>query len=293
MTFLLALLYAAIALAAIGFAVWPVLCRKDQPMRARALLAGAIVALMLAVSGGAYVTLGQPQLALRSLEGPQPSDLPSLVAALSVRMRERPDDVKGWRLLGSGYLTLNDPDDAAKAFAQAIALSNAAHKPDAELYSAYGEALTQSATVVTEDAEKAFRAALAINPKDQAARYYLGQAYAMHGQNDRALAIWQSLLADAPANAPWRGELIDRVAALKAASGQAPDISAMVAGLAQRLKTNPGDSNGWQRLVHAYAVLGDKSKAADALAQARNALKTDSAALAALDAEARSLGLQK
>ncbi len=294
MNAVLLLVFASIALAAAGFAAWPVLRRTSAPMAGRALLAGAIAAFVLGIGGGFYIWSGQPQLALRSLEGPQANDLRSLVATLSVRVRERPGDIRGWTLLGRGYLTLGDADDAAKAFSQAIAIADAAHRPDAGLYSAYGEALTYAAQgTVGSQAEAAFRKSLAIDPKDQAARYYLGQAYAMRGQNAKALSILQGLLADAPANAPWRGALVDRIAALKAASGQAPDVAAMVESLAQRLKADPSDAQGWQRLVRAYAVLGEKDKAADALAQARAALGKNARALAALDAEAKSLGLAK
>src|SRR5579885_1959924 len=124
MNAVLLLVFASIALAAAGFAAWPVLRRTSAPMAGRALLAGAIAAFVLGIGGGFYIWSGQPQLALRSLEGPQANDLRSLVATLSVRVRERPGDIRGWTLLGRGYLTLGDADDAAKAFSQAIAIAD-------------------------------------------------------------------------------------------------------------------------------------------------------------------------
>jgi cytochrome c-type biogenesis protein CcmH len=42
-------------------------------------------------------------------------------------------------------------------------------------------------------------------------------------------------------------------------------IRAMVARLAERMKTNSGDGAGWQRLAHAYNVLGDYGKARRAI----------------------------
>jgi cytochrome c-type biogenesis protein CcmH len=47
-------------------------------------------------------------------------------------------------------------------------------------------------------------------------------------------------------------------------------IRGMVERLAQRLEQNPGDAAGWQRLAHAYDVLGeaDKAKAARSRAAA-------------------------
>jgi cytochrome c-type biogenesis protein CcmH len=236
--------------------------------------------------------LGQPSLAARTLSGPSANDLPGLVAVLASRVRERPSDVRGWTLLGRGYLTLHDASDAAAAFRRAIAVAPPADR--AQLYSAYGEALTSAAGgAVTPEAEAAFQSALSGDPKDFASRYYLGLAYAARRDKPRALALWGSLLTDAPANAPWRAELVDRMALLKGEGGPAPDIGAMIASLAQQLRMHPDDPAGWERLIRAYSVLGDTQKARQALADARAALKTDSAARARLALEARQLQLEK
>jgi cytochrome c-type biogenesis protein CcmH len=235
--------------------------------------------------------LGSPGLALRSLTGAQTNDLPGLIAELSLKVRQTPDNPRGWILLGQGYLTLGDGQDAAAAFKKAAQVAPAGERP--ALLSAYGEALVQAASgAVTPEAEAVFETVLKANPKDQAARYFLGLAYASRHENGKAAALWQSLLADAK-TPTLHNELIDRLAALKAQNGQAPDISAMVAGLAARLKTNPDDPEGWQRLIRAYAVLGDADKAQQALADARAALKDNKAAMAAIDQEAKELNLTK
>ena len=169
--------------------------------------------------------------------------------------------------------------------------------PEAErpqLYSAYGEALTLAAGgAVNAAAEDAFARALRGDPKDFAARYYLGLAYASRRDTAHALSLWRGLLADAPPNAPWRGDLVDRMALLSRRGGAAPDVGAMVASLAARLQTRPNDAEGWQRLIRAYAMLGDTTKARQALDRARTALGKDSAASARLALEARQLKLEK
>jgi cytochrome c-type biogenesis protein CcmH len=287
------LIFAALIAVAVLFAAWPVLRMAGRPLRARMAMAGALAAIVLGIGGGLYLVLGQPELALRNTaDAMKGHDVRGLVALLARKVRDTPDDPRGFIFLGRGYLTLNDPAEAAKAFARALALEQRAHKEDPELYSAYGEALTRAASgAVTPDAENAFRSTLALNPRDAAARYYLGLAYAARGQAAKALPLWESLLADMPAS-PLRSELVDRVAALKAQSGGgAPDISAMVAGLAGRLKTQPDDAQGWQRLIRAYAVLGDPEKAKAALADGRKAMAKDPQALAALSEEAKALKL--
>jgi len=292
MGLILIAIFGALAALAAAFACWPVLRRGNQPSRSKLLLAAATMAFVLGIGGGSYLVLGSPYLAERAFSSPSPHDLRGLIAALARTVRNRPDDAKGWTLLGRGYLTLGDASDAAAAFRRAIPVASAAQRP--ELYSAYGEALTlASGGAVPPDAEQAFAVALQGNPKDFAARYYLGLAYASRGDNTRAIALWNSLLADAPPNAPWRAELVDRMARLRAANGTAPDIGAMVASLAERLKRQPTDVDGWQRLIRAYSVLGDNNKANNALAQARSALKADPQAQARLSLEARQLKLER
>ncbi len=283
--------FAALAVAAAIFSAWPVWSGRGAAPFAHGLLAGAIALFVIGVGGGAYLMLGRPDLAQRTFAAPDAGGIPGLVAELAQRLRGRPNDVTGWTLLGRGYLSLNDPAQAAIAFRHASDLAAQAQKP--ELLSAYGEALTLSAGSVTPEAETAFQAALAGNPKDQAARFYLGQAFADRHQPGPALALWRSLLADTPPNAPWRAELISRMAMLQSQSGKAPDIEAMVAGLAARLKASPDDIEGWQRLVRAYAVLGKKGQARSALASAQLAMKGQPNALGELEAEARALGIAK
>jgi cytochrome c-type biogenesis protein CcmH len=105
--------------------------------------------------------------------------------------------------------------------------------------------------------------------------------------------LWNSLLADAPPDAPWRAELVDRIALLSGSAGAAPDIGAMVASLAERLRKQPEDAAGWERLIRAYSVLGDTTKARAALRSGRAALESDPQAQARLNLEARRLKLER
>ena len=282
---------AAIALVACAIVAWPIVRAGES--RGRWVLAGAAALFVLGVGGGTYLYVGQPQLAVRTLEGSDARDLNALIGRLGVAVRNHPGDPRGWVLLGQAYLTARDPADGAKAFARAIDAAKQLGTPPALFFSAYGEALTQAAAgAVTPQAETAFQQAFAIDPKDQAARYYLGLAEAARGNSAKALALWNSLLADLPANSPVRSDLVDRIAALTARSGGGPpDIGAMVVRLAERLKANPDDPSGWQRLIRAYSVLGDKAKAQAALGDARRAMSGRGDVLAALDAEQKELGL--
>jgi cytochrome c-type biogenesis protein CcmH len=286
---LVGLIFAGLALLAVLFVALPVWRARSLRPAQRCILLVAFTVAVGIVGGGLYAALGTPTLALRSLSTPR--DIPSLIAALARRAREKPFDWRGWALLGRGYLSLGDAGDAAAAFKRALLMAPSEER--APLASGYVEALTVAASgVVTPEAEVAFSSALVTNPHDPAARYYLGLAQAARGNKVAALTYWQGLLADTPPSAPWRGQLLDHIAAISSQGGSPiPDISAMVAGLAKRLQANPNDPEGWQRLVRSYVVLGDRNKARAALDRARSALRDDPQAGAALDSEAKSLNL--
>jgi cytochrome c-type biogenesis protein CcmH len=280
-------IFTLVAAAALAFACWPLWRGTDK---GRSVLVAALAAFMLAISVGAYIFVGHPQLARRSVEKLDKNDIRAVVSLLAWRMRHAPNDPRPWWVLGRGYLGLDDPVDAAAAFKRALAFAQPAERP--AILSAYGEALTDSAMgAVTPEAEAAFQEALSADPKNAEARFYMGQAYAQRNDTAHALATWQSLLADTPPDAPWRAALVDRMAMLNHA--QPPNVLAMVQGLADRLKAHPVDPVGWQRLVKAYVVLHEPEKAKAALADARRALAGHRAPLASLDAEARTLKLEK
>jgi len=66
----------------------------------------------------------------------------------------------------------------------------------------------------------------------------------------------------------------------------------MVDRLAERLKQDGSDLDGWLRLVRAYAVLGERDKARAAAADARRALASAPDKLRRLDELVKGLGLE-
>ena len=195
---------------------------------------------------------------------------------LNDTLKSRPGDVRLLSLLGNVDRAANDPVAAVSVLTRAVRLE----PTNADIRVALGDALEASAGgKPSPDAEAAFRAALAIDPKNQAARYFLGRALASRGQGAEAAAQWRSLAADLPVGDPRRSGLLslaDRTEHPAAAPPQpapAADqigfIHTMVASLAARLQANPDDPAGWAQLVRSYGVLGDAKGQDAALARAR------------------------
>jgi cytochrome c-type biogenesis protein CcmH len=274
----------------------------------------AIVAIPLGAIG-LYLVLGSPTLpdqplAARLAAPPDTQDVPALVARVESHLAKNPDDGRGWELLGPVYLRLGRNDDAAKAFANTIRTLGSTSEREANL----GEAIVRANDgTVTGDARKAFERAGVLDPKSVRPRFYLALALGQDGRKEEAVAAWKALLAEAPAGgAAWADVARSALAELEAPAGaptpgptaddvraasdmSAEDRQAMIAGmvetLSERLKSDPGDADGWARLVRSYMVLGDKPKAEEALARARLALAQDPAKLSIVESEAKEKGL--
>jgi len=283
--------FALVAAVAVAFAAVPLFQVEKKSLRA--LLLGALALGILGIGGGAYYRLGQPHLAQREASGLNTREVNGLVPFLIQRVRQYPNDARAWRYLAEAYMTAKDPRDGAKAFAKVIELTG---KGDAALDAAYGEALVmETGGDVPPEAEKAFAAALAVDPASVPARFYLGLAKASHNDRAGAIQLWQSLLADIPVTAPLHQILVDRIAVLTSQSvgpGGAPNPRAMVDMLAARLKADPNDALGWIRLMRAYTVLGEKEKAQQALVSARKAFADNKDAQTAFTTAAKALKLE-
>jgi cytochrome c-type biogenesis protein CcmH len=280
--------FALVALLAVAFAAVPLL--RMKVLRGKPLLVAAIAVFVLGIGGGTYWMVGRPSLATRSTDITKTRDVNALVPMLIERVRKDPNDSKAWRFLGQAYMSSDDGADAAKAFAQVIRIEGKGH---AEIDSAYGAALAmQAGGRITPEAEDAFQAALKADPKNTAARFYLGLSRAQRGDAPGATAYWQSLLADTPDGSPLHQMLVDRLAQMTSQSagpGGMPDPRQMVARLAARLKADPKNGPGWVRLMRAYHVLGDDAKAREALATARKTFAGDKDMLAAFDTAEKDL----
>ena len=248
-----------------------------------ALLPAAALAIYSAVGAPAAIERGETAAA-----APAGNDRAKLAAAaeqLKARLQQEPGHVEGWVLLARTFVSLERYPEARSAYGQAIALAPKEPRLHAEL----GELLVLAAGGdVTAEAEAEFAKA----GDDPRARFYGAEAALQRGDREAAKAALRALLATAPAGAPWRKVVQERLAEIapdeqppvaKGSGPTAQDVAAaqsmspgerqamirsMVDRLATRLEQNPNDKDGWTRLAHAYDVLGESEKAEAARARA-------------------------
>ena len=314
---------------------------NGRPLGEKALIRLALgLAAVVALGGaGLYALLGRPDLpgagARSTAMAAAPADaahdgadVQAMIVQLETQLRQTPEDVDGWRMLGWSYFQTGRFAEAAEAYGRAATLE----PTNAEHFSAQGEALVQAGGgQVTPAALTAFRGALRADPQDPRARYFVAVEMDQRGEREAAMTAWIDLINSAPPGAPWAAEVrafVEDLARergqnisgrLRPAPARAPAAAAvppgipgptaaqiaeaqnmapadqqamiqgMVSGLEERLRASPRDRDGWVRLMRARMVLGDSAAATTAYRNGMRAFADSPTEQAALTEAARGL----
>ncbi|MCB8820038.1 c-type cytochrome biogenesis protein CcmI [Microvirga rosea] len=271
--------------------------RRRRAVSTLALSVLPIVALAVYGAYGSPHLLSEPPGAqLRQDAGKL--DLDTAVVQIEAHLAKEPQDGRGWDVLAPVYLRLGRIEEAVKAYESALRYLGR----DAGRLASYGEALViVHDGIVTADAQAVFQEALSLDASSVKARLYLARAAEQDGQVEKAKSEYQTILASAPPEAPWRGFVQDQIARIDGNQGgsapamreqpNAEAIVGMVQGLASRLEAQGGSPEEWARLMRSYVVLGQRDKAVAATKRAREALAQDAAGLRTIDAMAQELKL--
>jgi cytochrome c-type biogenesis protein CcmH len=222
--------------------------------------------------------------------------------ALAAALRQDPDNDRGWFMLGMSYRGSGRFAEAEQAFRRASELA-----PNNANYLAYRAEilLANGHDNPPAEATALFRRALAIEPGNPQARYYLATIKDMGGDHRGAIDDLIALIREAPADAPWLEQVRGAAAAIArdnhidisgrlppprtpqgstaggAIPGPTPEqmqaarsippsqqdqmVRTMVDGLAARLRQNPRDADGWINLMRSRMVLNNPGAAGEAL----------------------------
>ena len=202
---------------------------SGSPARSAMIVVATLVPLLAL---GLYLLYGSPRLPdqplAARLEDPSNSqNLDALIARVEARLREHPDEGEGWDVIAPVYMGAQRYQDAADAYSEAIRLRG----PTAKRLSGQGQALVLANNgVVTEDAKSALTQAIALDPTLIEPRILLAIAKEQDGDFAGAVADWRALIDKAPADAPWRQMVEQRIAGDEAHLAGKPVPGEPVAG---------------------------------------------------------------
>ena len=178
------IILAVLCLIALAFVVLPLYKSAGRltPMIA------TITVLAVGSAAALYSEIGRP--GVPSGAGSMP-DSDEVVASLAERLKESPDDVDGWVLLGRSYQSMQQYDDAIAAFEKALSLEQGRN---AQTMVTLAIALMESrGGELTERASSLFENALALEPNNPNALFYAGSAAARRGDTALAADRWEQL----------------------------------------------------------------------------------------------------
>lgn len=197
----------------------------NVPGRAPRILAAALVLSLPFIAGGLYWWHQREvvQFAATYIPGttgiaqgePLPPQVMAMVARLEQRLATQPNDAAGWAQLGRSYGVLNRRDEALKAYERAYALA----PEDTAVISDYAWLLysgdpRKPAVKSVELYSKLYRR----EPDNVDAQWVLGLAAFQAGRPQQAVALWEKLLKNLPADSPAAAGVRQALEQLKAQS---------------------------------------------------------------------------
>jgi len=168
------------------------LAPEPAPARGGRALVAAIAVAIPAAALGVYLLVGSPgALSLQSEHQMNAQQLEAMVERLAARLRENPDDVEGWKLLGRSYGALGRFPEAVDAYVKA-----ATRAPrDAQILADLADVLAMSrGQRLQGEPEKLVLRALELDPQNLKALALAGTAAFERKDFAAAVRYWQRML---------------------------------------------------------------------------------------------------
>lgn len=175
---------------------------REQPAAPAARPAGRLTALTTAavvpvVALAVYFAVGSPSTIVREPQQHVSAEqIEAMVQRLAAKVRENPDDIDGWKLLGRSYAALGRFDQAAEAFGRAA--TGAPRDPD--LLADFADALAMArGQRLDGEPEKLVLRALELDPNHLKSLALAGTAAFERKEYAAAAGYWQRMLPHVPA----------------------------------------------------------------------------------------------
>ncbi|MDT4292127.1 c-type cytochrome biogenesis protein CcmI [Methylomonas sp. MO1] len=177
-----------------------------------------------------YGMLGEPQaLAKAELVASNQKaadNVANMVAKLIERLKQQPDDLEGWMMLGRSYVYMQQYQNAADVFAELN--KRKPNDPAVMLHYADALAMARNGQMGGEPAELVFQA-LKFVPEDHTALWLAGMAKAEAGDFAQAISYWKKLSGLLPADNESQQQL-QKMIQMAEAEQQKPQGAASSAG---------------------------------------------------------------
>lgn len=189
----------------------------------------------------AYMLLGRPDLLDRP-PAPNMAEVEERIRGLADKLKQNPDDLEGWVLLGRSLQGTRQPDKAVKAYEFALRLA----PENLDIKGLYAEALAEANQGrIAGRPQEIVEEILARDPNHKGGLWMAGVAAAERQDNAKAVEYWERLKAQLPADseaARQLGRFIDEARGVSATPEASPPAGAGEPGKRIRVKVALADS---------------------------------------------------
>lgn len=241
-----------------------------------------------ALAFGVYLAIGAPAAAdprIATGGGMDQKNVAELVDRLAQKVRERPDDAKGWALLARSSASLGRFEDSARAYEHLMKLAPG----DAQVIADYADALgmAQGRTLAGRPVELV-KAALDIDPSNRKALALAATAAMEQNRFAESISYWERLAALLPPGSDDEKEVGEVLAELRARTG-APVKSAVAVAKAPMA---PASARSVSGMVSVAPEIASRIAATDTIFVFARAEAGPRAPLAVMRGTARELPLR-
>ncbi len=213
---------ALIAILALGLLVWAITVFGGRMPAASRLSVAAVI--MFGLAG--YLLAGSPGLAGAPVVVPDARDSAEFgqpIVDPRNGMTDRFGEASQWLGMSDGLMRTGRTQSAAEILQQGLRR----YPRNVDLWIGLGNALVaHSGGVMTPAAAMAFDKAADIDPAHPGPPFFAGLSLAQGGDLQGARMVWQQLLDRSPPDAPWRDDLIRRLAMMPPTEATLPATEA-------------------------------------------------------------------
>lgn len=186
--------------------------------------AGILVSVLVPVFAiGVYFLIGKPEAIDAPVfaqpsqdQDPRQQEIEAMLPQIEQRLKEQPDDIAAWTMLGRVMMALQRFPEAAQAYEKITQI-----KPQsAQAFADYADALgmVQGEKLAGQPTQMIAKA-LKLDPKNHKALYLSGFAEIEAGNYQAAIAQWEKLLAELPPEQKGADKLREQIAELRQQAG--------------------------------------------------------------------------
>lgn len=191
---------------------------------------GILVSIIVPVCAiGFYFLIGKPEaidvpVMAQQSEDPQQQQIEAMLPQIEQRLKEQPDDIAAWTMLGRVMMSLQRFPEAAQAYEKITQITPQSAQAFADYADSLGMVQDQK---LAGKPSKMIAKALQLDPNHPKALYLAGFASIELGDMKTAIALWEKLLAQLPPEQKGVDTLREKIAELRQQAGMsAPTASA-------------------------------------------------------------------